>query len=253
MPDEARLELVREDSIAILFLDNPPRNLVTRPMFRDLAEKVESFGKDDSVRTVIVAGAGEVNFSGGLDMHEWSRLSAKQAQEELARDQDTLWALEHLSKPTIAAISGMCRGAGAEIALACDVRIASENAVFSHPEIDAGWMPSHGGTARMARLVGRSKASELLLSGKALKAIDALRLGLVDHLTPSGDALDRAKELARVFASKPPLAVRAIKRTLLEGELKPYRNRFLLESQHAIQLLHSEEYQAAQERVREKK
>lgn len=253
MPHDPGIEVVQEGPVAILFLDNPPRNLLTRSMLVDLAAQVAALEKDEGVRAVIVSGAGEAEFCGGLDLREWAGLDPKKAQEEIARGQDGLRALERMTKPTIAAISGVCRGVGSEVALACDVRIASETALFSHPEVDMGWMPSHGGTARLARVLGRSVALEFLLSGKELKALDALRLGLADHLTPPGEALDRAKNLAGVFASKPRSAVRAIKRTLTEGEEKPYRNRFLLESQHAVQLLWSDEYKAAMARVREKR
>ncbi len=253
MPHGPRIEVVKEGPVAILFLDNPPRNLLTRGMLAELESQVADLEKDDEVRAVILTGEGEAEFSGGLDMAEWSSLDPKRAQDEITRGQRALWALEHLTKPTIAAISGVCRGVGSEIALACDLRIASETALFSHPEVDAGWMPSHGGTARLTRILGRSIALEFLVSGKELKALDALRLGLVDHLTPPGEALDRAKDLARVFATKPRAAVKAIKRTLTEGEEKPYRNRFVLEAQHAVQLLWSEEYKAAMAKAREKR
>ena len=171
-------------------------------MVRDLAGHVAGLEKDIAVRAVVVAGAGEAEFSGGLDLEEWAALSPKEAQEEIRAGQDALWALEHLSKPTVAAISGVCRGAGAEVALACDLRIASETATFAFPEVDLAWMPSHGGTARLARVLGRSAALELLVSGRTVKALDALRLGLVDHMTTPGDALEQAKRLARAFAEK---------------------------------------------------
>jgi len=253
VPAEARIGLEHEDGVTVLLIDHPPRNLLTRSMVRDLAARIRVLEEDDAVRALVVSGAGGTHFCGGLDMAEWSALSARGAQEEISRGQDTLLALERITKPTIASVVGMCRGAGAELALACDIRIASETAVFSHPEVDVGWMPSHGGTARLARIVGRSHAFEILVSGKTLKGLDALRLGIVNHLTPPDQALGLAKDLARIFASKPRAAVRAIKRTLVEGDEKPYRNRFLLESQHAVQLLGGEEYKAALSRARETK
>ena len=121
------------------------------------------------------------------------------------------------------------------------------------PEVDLGWMPSHGGTARLSRLVGRSKALEILLAGKEVKALDALRMGIVDHLCAPDQAFEQASTLADVFARKPRASVKAVKRVLTEGDEKPYRNRFLLESQHAVQLLWSDEYKAAMERLREKR
>jgi len=253
MPDAPRFRVTREGAVVVLWVENPPRNLLSLSMVTDLAARVADLEKDDSVRAAVLTGAGPANFCAGLDMDEWSRLSPKAAQDEMSRGQDAFWALEHLTKPTIAAIAGAARGAGAELALACDLRIADECAVFSHPEVDLGWMPSHGATARLSKIVGRSRALEILLSGKEVKALDALRLGIVNHLASPGGALDQAKALATLFASKPRPAVKAIKRALTEGDEKPYRNRFLLESQHAIQLLWSDEQKAAMERLRAKR
>ncbi|TLZ83009.1 MAG: enoyl-CoA hydratase/isomerase family protein [Methanobacteriota archaeon] len=232
MPDAPRLRITREGAVVVLLIENPPRNLLSLSMVAELAARVADLEKDDSVRAAVLTGAGHANFCAGLDMDEWSRLSPKAAQDEIA---------------------GAARGAGAELALACDLRIADESAVFSHPEVDLGWMPSHGATARLSKIVGRSRALEILLSGKEVKALDALRLGIVNHLASLGGALDQAKALATLFASKPRPAVKAIKRALTEGDEKPYRNRFLLESQHAIQLLWSDEQKAAMERLRAKR
>lgn len=227
--------------------------MLSLSMISELASRVSELEKDETVRAVVVAGDGGRTFSSGVDVKEWAKLAPKEAQEWVTRGQDTFWSLEHLTRPTIAAVSGMARGAGAELALACDIRIADETAVFSHPEVDLAWMPSHGGTARLSKIVGRSKALEILLSGKEVTALDALRLGIVDHLAAPGRVLEEARALADVFSLKPRAAVKAIKRTLTEGDEKPYRNRFLLESQHAVQLLWSEEYQATLARLRGKK
>lgn len=242
----------RSDGVVTLWIDHPPLNLLTLAVVDELGRSAGDLEKDDAVRAVVVSGAG-THFSGGIDLREWSALPPKEAQAAIARGSDVFWSLEHLTKPTIAAITGLCRGAGAELALACDLRIADETAVFSHPEIDVGWMPSHGGTARLSKLVGRSKALEIILSGKDVRALDALRLGLVDHLASPGGALAEARKLASLFAGKSRPAVKAIKRALTEGDEKPYRNRFLLESQHAAQLLWSEDLKAALSRLRGKR
>ncbi len=252
MPSVPRIRVESQAAVAVLWLENPPRNLLTLSMVDDLAARVPELEKDDSVRAVVVAGEGHGHFCAGVDMVEWSRLSPKEAQDAISRGQDAFWALEHLTKPTVAAIAGLARGAGAELALACDIRIADETAVLGHPEVDMGWMPSHGGTARLSKIVGRSRALEILMTGKDVKALDALRLGIVDHLSTPGQAFAQAKALADNLAGKPRAAVRAIKRSLVEGDEKPYRNRFLLESQHVVQLLWSEEYQAAMKKLRGK-
>src|SRR2546430_6924285 len=244
MPDAPRFRVTREGAVVVLWVENPPRNLLSLSMVTDLAARVADLEKDDSVRAAVLTGAGHANFCAGLDMDEWSRLSPKAAQDEMSRGQDAFWALEHLTKPTIAAIAGVARGAGAELAHACDLRIADETATFSFPEVDVGWMPSHGATGRLSKLIGRSRALEILGSGKEVKAIDALRLGIVDHLAAPSVAVDQAKALAATFAAKPRAAVKAIKRALTEGDEKPYRNPLPLEAQHADQLLWSADYKA---------
>lgn len=253
MPKGMRIRVEKDGGVAVLWIDNPPRNLIPLRLISDLAGLLPELEKDDAVRSIVVAGAGHADFSAGLDMAEWSKLSPKEGQDWLTRGQDTFLALEHLTKPTVAAVVGVARGAGAELALACDIRIADETAVFSHPEVDLGWMPSHGGTARLSKIVGRPKALEILLSGKNLRALDALRLGVVNHLAAPGKAFEEAHALAALFAAKPRSAVKAIKRALTEGDEKPYRNRFLLESQHAVQLLWSDDLKEAMSRLRDRK
>jgi enoyl-CoA hydratase len=240
MPSPPRIRIDHKGGVAILWIENPPRNSLRLSMISELADRVPDLEKDDTVRAVVVTAAGP--FSAGLDMEEWASLAPKAAQEWVTRGQDAFWALEHLTKPTVAAVAGLARGAGAELALACDLRIADEAVVFSFPEVDLGWMPSHGGTARLSKFVGRSRALETLLAAKEVRGLDALRLGLVDHLSSPGQALEQAMVLAETFAQKPRAAVKAIKRTLVEGDEKPYRNRFLLESQHAVQLLWTDGY-----------
>lgn len=252
MPSAPRVRIEKRERTAVLWIENPPRNTLRLSMIAEVMSRVPELEKDDAVRAVVVAGAGGLVFSSGMDMEEWAKLPPKEAQEWVTRGQDAFWALEHLTKPTVAAVTGMARGAGVELALACDIRIADETAILSHPEADLAWMPSHGGTARLSKIVGRSKALELLISGKELTALDALRLGIVDHLTAPGEALNQARALAEIFSQKSRSAVKAIKRALTEGDEKPYRNRFLLESQHAVQLLWSEEYQAAMAKLRKK-
>ena len=249
--DEPTLALTREGPLALLALVNPPENRLTRAMVADLRAKAKDLEKDEVVRAVLVTGEGD--FCAGVDASEWASLTPKEVQEEIQVAFEAFWAVEHLSKPTIAAISGKCEGAGLELALACDLRVSSDRATFSMPQVDAAFMPTHGGTARLPRAVGRSKALEILLTGKRLKALDALRLGLVDHLAPVGEALEEARGIAKELAAKPRAAVRAIKRTITEAEEKPYRNRFLLESQYAVQLLWSDESRAAKDRGRPKR
>lgn len=243
MAERARVSMRREGGIAILFLDHPPTNALTLGMVRELSDALAGIQRDADVRAVLLKASG-LDFSSGLEWEEWSRLPMREAQAAIDEGQGALWRLEHLAQPSIAAVRGRCAGAGLELVLACDLSIASDDAVFSHPAVDRGWMPSHGGTARLGRRIGLPKTLEFLLTGNEIKAVHALRMGLVDHLAPPSEVLAEATKLATRIAEKPRAAVRAIKRTLIEGAEKPYRNRFLLEAQHAAQLLSSEEYRA---------
>ncbi len=253
MPDPIQVDVAREGPVAVLSLSHPAGNRITQGMVQELAAAVSALEKDAAVRAVVLTGAGGATFSEGLDEEEWARFSPKDAQASLQRGFEALWALEHLTKPTIAAIEGACRGAGAELALACDLRVASEGATFAFPEIDEAWMPSHGGTARLPRMVGRARALELFVTGRDVTAREAAELRFVELLVPRGRARKAAEEIAGVFAKKPRSAVHAIKRTLTEGEEKPYRNRFLLETQHSVQLLWTDEHRQALDKVRHKK
>lgn len=252
MPEEPRIELVREGPVAVLFLQHPPGNRLTQGMLQELSRQVAALEKDSAALAVVVAGAGGQTFCEGLDLAEWSGLTPKDAQSALQRGFEALWALEHLTKPTIAAIEGGCRSVGAELALACDLRFASESATFAFPEVDAAWMPSHGGTARLPRMIGRAKALELFLSAANVGAEEAAQLGFVEHVTKRGEAVTKALALARSFADEPRSAVHAIKRALTEGEEKPYRNRFLLETQHSVQLFWTDGYREAREKAHRK-
>src|SRR3989442_2287430 len=129
MPDAPRLRIAGEAAVAVLWIENPPRNLLSLSMIADLAARVADLEKDDSVRAAVLAGAGHANFCAGLDMAEWSRLTQKTAQDEMSRGQDAIWALEHLTKPTISTISTAARAAGSALALACDVRIADQRTI----------------------------------------------------------------------------------------------------------------------------
>lgn len=252
VPEEPRIELVREGAVAILFLHHPPENRMTQAMVQELSGHLAALERDNAALSVVVAGAGGHTFCEGLHATEWAALSPKDAQAAIERGFEALAALEHLTKPTIAAVEGECRSIGAELALACDLRVASETARFAFPEVDQGWMPSHGGTARLPRMIGRAKALELFLTAANVNGREAAELGFVEHVTKPGEAMTKALGLARAFAEEPRAAVHAIKRTLTEAEEKPYRNRFLLEAQHSVQLLWTDAYREAQKKARRK-
>lgn len=252
MPEAPRVELAREGRVGILVLHHPPENRLTQGMIQELSGHLAVLEKDDASLAVVLTGAGKETFCHGLDTREWSGLTPKDAQSAIQRGFEAFWGLEHLAKPTIAAIEGGCRSVGAELALACDLRVASHSAKFAFPEVARGWMPSHGGAARLPRMIGRARALELFLSAAEVDGKEAAELGFVEHVVARGEAMAKALALANAFADAPRAAVRAIKRTLTEGEEKPYRNRFLLETQHSVQLFWTEAYREAQEKARGK-
>src|SRR5437867_11315468 len=139
MPPAPRIRVDRAEAVAVVRIDNPPRNLLTLSMVADLTALVAELEKDESVRSAVVTGEGPAHFSAGLDMREWSRLSPKVAQDEVSRGQDAFWAFEHLTKPTIAAIGGAARGAGGAVGVARDIRIADDAAPVPAAEVDGGW------------------------------------------------------------------------------------------------------------------
>jgi len=228
---------VRSDGpVTYVGIDNPPDNRLTVALVADLARCVAEFDASD-VRAIVLAGVGP-DFSAGTDLDELGKMEPRQVTEYAKLGQDAAWKIEHGGKPWIAAIEGRCFGGGQDLALACDIRVASETAVFARPEVDAGWIPMFGGTARLLRAAGKATAAELLWTGRTMAAAEAKRAGLVNWVAPSGTAREAAEELARDLSAKSAQAVRAVKRVLAEQLDKPYRNGFIVEAQFVSQLAH---------------
>ena len=198
---------VTHDRIAVVTLDNPPLNLNTLGTIQRLLEVCGQIADDDDVRVVVVTGAGDRAFCAGSDIHEFAAVRDDVVPKKLRRENEAFTAIERLPQPVIAALNGVALGGGAEIALTCDIRIADENARIGFPEVNLGVFPGSGGVFRLPRVVGLPKAYELLYTGESVDAQEALRIGLVNRVAPSGRALDAALELARVLASKPALSL----------------------------------------------
>ena len=198
---------VTDDGIAVVTLDNPPLNLNTLGTIQRLVEICGQIADDDQVRVVVVTGAGDRAFCAGSDIHEFAAVRDDVVPKKLRRENEAFTAIERLPQPVIAALNGVALGGGAEIALTCDIRIIDENARIGFPEVNLGVFPGSGGVFRLPRVVGLPKAYELLYTGEAVDAQEALRIGLVNRVAPSGGALDAALELARVLTSKPALSL----------------------------------------------
>lgn len=198
------------DGIRTITIDRPEKlNALNTAVQDELAASVAEAEGDASLRCVILTGAGEKAFIAGADIGELAKLTPVAGREHARRGQSLLDRLERLPVPTIAAINGYAYGGGLELALACTLRVASENAKMGLPETSLGILPGYGGTQRLARLLGKAKAAELVLTAeKGVTAAEAHRLGLVNRLVPAGKALEAAFELAGAIARNGPAAVR---------------------------------------------
>jgi len=209
----------KEDRLAIITFNRPEvRNALNYRAIDEALEAVRNAETDDSVRVLILTGAGEKAFIAGADIAElrerntMTELGSRSAQRRVLAN-----LLETMSKPTIAAINGFAVGTGLELAIACTIRIASENAKFGQPEINLGIMPGNGGTQRLPRLVGEGCAMEMILTGELIDAPEAYRIGLVNKVVPQTELMNYVKELARKLAAKPPLAVKLAKNAVHTG------------------------------------
>jgi enoyl-CoA hydratase/carnithine racemase len=230
MPIETgKVRFAREGPRAVLTLDNPPVNALRTDMLQEIAERVTGAAEDGALAAVIT-GAGNNAFCAGGDIDEMSGLDAKEGAAVQQRGQEAMWAIEHAELITIAAVHAFCAGGGLELALACDLRIASKSARFTHPEVNLGMIPGYGGTIRLPRAVGRDRAKEIILTARTVRSDEALRIGLVQQVLPDGEEVRAAKDLAMRIASKAPLAVKATKKAVNEGWEKPYADGFAIET-----------------------
>ena len=227
--DNLRLE--RESVVAILTIDRPQRlNALDSRTLDELDHAFRDLHQDDSIRCVIVTGAGDRAFVAGADIHELSMEAPELARRRALRGQQVFDSIEALGKPTIAAINGAALGGGCELAMACTLRIASEAAKFGQPEINLGLIPGFAGTQRLGRLVGKTKALELILTGQTLTAADALAVGLINRVVPPASVMAEARALAAELAAKPAIAVRYAIQAITSGLEMPFREGCQLEA-----------------------
>jgi len=205
MPYRHLLLETDESGIALLTVNRPEkRNALSAEVIAELDDAFDRTGADAAIRGLILTGAGEKAFVAGADIQELASLSAIQAREYARRGQAAFRKLETLGKPSVAAVNGYALGGGMELAMACSVRIASENAQFGQPEVKLGLIPGFGGTQRLPRLVGRGRAMEMLLSGEPVGAAEALRIGLIGAVVPQADLLRHCRAwLSKALANAP--------------------------------------------------
>jgi enoyl-CoA hydratase len=205
----ANLLLDRDGDMAIVTVNRPKvLNALNRETVNELRQAALDLRHDDAVRSVILTGAGEKAFVAGADIAELARLGPTAGRAYAASGQHVLELLESLGKPVIAAVNGFALGGGCELAMACTLRVAAETARFGQPEVKLGLIPGFGGTQRLARIVGKGRALDLLLTGRTIDAAEALSMGLVNRVVPAGSLMSEARALARTITANAPLAVR---------------------------------------------
>lgn len=209
--------LERKDDVAVLTIDKPESlNALDLDTLEEIGERVRE-GVDDGARAIVITGAGDKAFVAGADIASMKPMGPQEARAFSKAGHEVLDTIEGLDVPVVAAVNGFALGGGLELALACDIRIASENAQFGVPEVTLGVIPGFGGTQRLTRVLGLGPGLDLLLTGRRVGADEAHRLGLVSRVVDQGEVLAEALEIGQTLASNAPVALRLAKNTAREG------------------------------------
>ena len=221
-----------EDHVATVTINNPPANALSSAVMGELDTVIDKIASDFQIKVVVITGAGNM-FIAGADIKEIATIpSGKVGLEIVTKGQSILNKIEQLQKPVIAAINGLfCLGGGLELAMACHIRIAGERVRLGQPEIDLGIIPGFGGTQRLPRIVGPSKAAELILTGDKITAQEAKEIGLVNKVVPDAEVLKQAQGLAKKIASKGQAAVRAALKAVGSSINTPFAEGLKLEAE----------------------
>ncbi len=202
------LIIQKEEGLGWIIVNRPDRlNALNAETIQELSEAFLSFQEDEEVKAVILTGSGEKAFVAGADIEELARLDSESGKEYVLKGQELTKTIENFKKPVIAAVNGFALGGGTEIALACHIRIASENAKMGQPEVKLGIIPGYGGTQRLTRLTGKGNAMELILSGKMINAQEAYKIGLVNKVVPFADLKPTCEAMAKEIIANAPLAL----------------------------------------------
>ena len=206
-----------DNGVAVLTLNNPPLNLITLELTRQMIEILDELDSDDEIRAMVIKGGGNRAFCAGADINEFMAVRDDVIDKKLKKENEAWSKLEQFSKPVIAAINGVAYGGGCEIALACDIRIMSENSKIGLPEVNLGVFAGAGGVFRLPKIVGTAKALELQILGDFIDAQTALQIGLVSYIATDGGVEEQAVALACRFANQSLEAVKAIKKSVRES------------------------------------
>ncbi len=209
----------KSEGVATITLNRPEAlNAFNRESVEEILQAVDDAKRDESVHVLILTGAGEKAFSAGMDIKSMAGMNALKAREISLMGERLCLAFEAFEKPVIAAINGYALGGGLEVAMACDLRIASETSKLGQTEINIGLIPGWGGTQRLTRLIGKTKAKELVFTGRMIDANTAERLGIVNKVVPASEFREAARQFALDLAAKAPVALRVAKALINRGE-----------------------------------
>lgn len=257
MSPDGNVALKLMDTVAVITIDRPGAlNALNSQVLADLSHTIDIIDTEQ-IRCIVLTGSGEKAFIAGADVAEMAVMDPAQAAEFGQYGKAVFNKIENFPVPVIAAINGYCLGGGNELALSCDIRLCSENAIFGQPEVGLGIIPGFGGTQRLGRVIGSSsKAAELLFTGKTIKAEEALQIGLVSAVHPIGKLMEAALKLASQIANNAPIAVRNAKKALNEGKDKPLTTGLEIENNYFALCFETEDQkegmQAFLERRKEK-
>lgn len=200
-----------KDGILFITLNRPKQlNALNKKVFSELENILDIHAVDEKVKCLIITGSGEKAFAAGADIKEFADFNEQEGKELAANGQRIFKKIELFNKPVIAAVNGFALGGGLELAMACHIRLASDNARFGQPEVSLGVTPGYAGTQRLIQLIGKGKAFELLMTGAMIKTDEALQLGLVNYVVSQEELLAKAQELATMIMNQSPLAVAAV-------------------------------------------
>ncbi|MBP2073355.1 short-chain-enoyl-CoA hydratase [Thermoanaerobacterium butyriciformans] len=208
----------KDDGVAIITINRPKSlNALNYETLKELDSALDKAEDDKDVKVVIITGSGEKAFVAGADIAEMKNMTPLEAKKFSEYGQSVFRKIETLSKPVIAAVNGFALGGGCELSMACDIRIASKNAKFGQPEVGLGIIPGFSGTQRLPRIIGTSKAKELIFTGEMINSDEAYRIGLISKIVELSDLIEESKKLAKTIMSKSQIAISLAKEAINKG------------------------------------
>ena len=247
------IQVTSEAHVAVLTIDRPKAlNALNSEVLAELECAIDALDLSD-IRALIITGSGERSFVAGADIGEMSTLSKAEGEAFGKKGNDIFRKIETLPIPVIAAVNGFALGGGNELAMSCDIRYCSDNAVFGQPEVGLGITPGFGGTQRLVRIVGTGKAKEMVFTGQNIKADEAYRIGLVNGVYPREELMPAVMKLAQKIASNAPIAVRNSKRAVTDGFLSDLDHAIAIEEQYFSECFETEDQREGMKAFLEKR